>query len=99
MISSVDIVSVARCGLRVARFELRVACYEFRLTGYGLRVSGCGLRVIMVVKIKFRYPLLMTHFKFWILDSGFWFGGIATLYPHSAEVTFENLVVFRNSIL
>jgi hypothetical protein len=35
----------------------------------------------MVVKIKFRYPLLMTHFKFWILDSGFWFGGIATLYP------------------
>ena len=34
----------------------------------------------MVVKIRFRYSLLLYYCKFWILDFGFWIGGIASLY-------------------
>jgi hypothetical protein len=35
---------------------------------------------IVVVKIKFRYPLPIFHCNFWILDLGFGIGGIASLY-------------------
>ena len=34
----------------------------------------------MVVKIRFRYSLLLYYCKLWILDFGFWIGGIASLY-------------------
>jgi len=37
--------------------------------------------LFLAFKIKYRYSLLLYHRKFWILDFGFWIGGMASLYP------------------
>ncbi len=52
----------------------------------------------MVVKTKFRYPLFISQCRFWIIDFGFWIGGIASLYPLIKQAEYLNSsFVIRNS--
>jgi hypothetical protein len=49
----------------------------------------------MVVKIKFRYPQLISHYEFGIFDFGFWIGGIALLYPLIKQAEYFKFINLR----